>query len=49
MGDRRQIDVADSVAVLLGQRRGDLHGQACLARSAGSGEGDQPVVGQRFA
>jgi len=39
-----RIDVADSVAELPDQRRGDLHGQALsCARPAGSGKGDQPV------
>ena len=46
IGDRRQIDVPDAVAEFGGDLGRDLHRQPGLARPAGTGQGDQPVVGQ---
>ena len=48
MGDRCQIHIADPVAELPCQICGDMHSQARLARSAGSGQGDQPIARQHF-
>ena len=48
IGDRRQIDVPHPVAELGRDARRDLDGQSGLARSAGTGQRHQPVVGQQL-
>ena len=43
VGDRRQVDIPDSVTEIGGHLPRDLDGQTGLTGTAGAGQGDQPV------
>ncbi len=49
IGERREVDVPDAVAVVGDHRRGDVERQSRLAGAPGSGEGDEPVGRQGIA
>jgi hypothetical protein len=44
MGDRRQIDIPNTVTELTRDANRDLNGETGLPGAAGSGQGHQPVA-----
>ena len=49
MGDRRQIDIPNTVTELRRDASRDLNGETGLAGAAGTGQGHQPVIDQQLA